>query len=315
MRFALFGLVLLVLPVLTAAQEPSSLEVTLKRAREHAYYAARVHWDAVEVQARSLASEQGEEPAIRLVLKALGDRHSFYLPPRKPVTTAVAGEPSGMQPPVRVLSQPQPPVAGVPVLQINGWSGTHPQNMAATAAVRSDLVNALSTPGCGIVLDFSGNTGGNMWPMLVGLSPLLTEGTLGGFKTAQGAVTGIEKKEGAIHIGGSRHVLDTATTRQPRYPARRIAIALGPRSASSGEIVPLMFHGQENVRFFGQRTSGRSTANTLYSLPNGGTAAITTAVTLNRHGREFDSHIEPDVLTGHPVEQAAEWIAGECRRR
>lgn len=315
MRVLSFCLFLLLFPDITAAQDRSSLDVTLKMAREHAYYAARVDWNAIEAEARALASGQGEEVAIGFVLRSLGDGHSFYRPPQKAVTAGMAGAQRAAQSPIPSLSLLRSPVEGVPVIQINSWSGTHQQNMAATAALRSDLVSALSVPGCGVVLDFSGNTGGNMWPMLVGLSPLLTEGKLGAFKTARGTTTTIEKKAGAILVGGSSHLLTTATAQQPKYPARLIAVAVGPRSSSSGEIVPIMFHGQENVRLFGQRTSGKSTANTTYPLPNGGTAMITTAVTLNRHGRVFDAHIEPDVSAELPVEQAAHWISSQCRSR
>jgi C-terminal processing protease CtpA/Prc len=186
--------------------------------------------------------------------------------------------------------------------------------MVATEELRSHLVNVLAVPRCGIVLDFSGNSGGNMWPMLVGLSPLLTEGVLGYFKDAHGTTKAIEKKAGGIFIGGSGHKLNGATIQQPRYPVVLVAVAVGARSASSGEIVPIMFHGQENVRMFGQRTSGYSTVNTTFRLPNGGTANITTAVTLDRHERVFEAHIQPETLAKKPVEAAARWISNQCQR-
>ncbi|WP_189454323.1 S41 family peptidase [Cognatilysobacter bugurensis] len=289
------------------------MDLTLKLARERAYRAAHVEWQSVEEEARSLASNQGEGAAIRFVLKSLGDGHSFYRPPRKAVM-APADANSAPRPPTRVLSQVEAPIEGVPVIRINGWSGTHQEAMAATEALRSQLVSTLSEPRCGVVLDFSGNSGGNMWPMLVGLSPLLSEGVLGHFKNARGTVTTIEKKTGGIFIGGSGHVLNGGTAQQPEHPVPLIAVAVGPRSSSSGEIVPIMFHGQENVRLFGQRTSGKSTANSTFPLPNGGAANITTAVTLDRHGRVFDAHIEPEASTARPLEDAARWISGECRR-
>ncbi|NYZ63491.1 S41 family peptidase [Luteimonas deserti] len=289
------------------------MELTLKLARERAYRAADVDWSTVEAEARLRAAEKGEDDAIRFVLKSLGDGHSFYRPPR-PAVTALPAAGSASQAPVRNVSEAQASHEGVPVIRINGWSGTHQDAMAATAALRSDLVSALSEPRCGIVLDFSGNTGGNMWPMLIGLSPLLNEGVLGYFKDARGTATVIDKRPAGISIGGSAHALNTATAQQPRHPAPLVAIAVGPRSSSSGEIVPIMFHGQTNVRLFGQPTSGHSTANSTFALPNGGAVNITTAVTLDRHGRVFDAHIEPDVSTERPVEEAARWVSRRCRR-
>lgn len=217
MRRPVFCLVLLALPVLTVAQEQSSVELTLKLARERAYRAADVDWSTVEAETRLRAADKGEDDAIRFVLKSLGDGHSFYRPPR-PAVTALPAAGSASQAPVRDVSEAQASHEGVPVIRINGWSGTHQDAMAATAALRSDLVSALSEPRCGIVLDFSGNTGGNMWPMLIGLSPLLTEGVLGYFKDARGTATVIDKRSAGISIGGSAHALNTATAQQPRHP-------------------------------------------------------------------------------------------------
>ncbi|OBP14878.1 hypothetical protein A5320_14295 [Rheinheimera sp. SA_1] len=53
---------------------------------------------------------------------------------------------------------------------------------------------------------------------------------------------------------------------------------------------------------------------TLQLSPNGGTANITTAVTLDRHERVFDAHIEPETLAKRPVEAAARWISNQCQR-
>jgi len=315
MRIVHILLILLIVPFVFAAQEQSSLDMTLKLARERAYRAAQIDWTAVEAEARSLASNQSEDAAIRFVLKSLGDGHSFYRPVHKAVTTAAfTTVNAAARPPARVLSQVQQPIDGVPVLRINGWSGSHQDAMAATKALRSDLVSVLSEPRCGIILDFSGNTGGNMWPMLVGLSPLLTDGVLGYFRDARGIAKAIEKKASGIFVMGSGHMLNNASTQQPVYAVPLIAVVVGPRSSSSGEIVPIMFHGQQNVRLFGQRTSGKSTANSTFPLPNGGFANITTAVTLDRNQKIFETHIEPEVSTQQPLIDAARWISDHCQR-
>ncbi len=310
MRLVVSYLIFLALPSLAAAQEHPSLDLTLKLARERGYRAAQVDWNGVEAEARSLALDQGEDEAIRFVLKSLRDGHSFYRPPQKIVTELPSANSA-----TRVLSEAQPPIEDVPVIRINNWSGSHQEAMTATLALRSHLVTALSEPRCGIILDFSSNTGGNMWPMLVGLSPLLSEGVLGYFKDARDTAKAIEKKAGGIYVGGSGHVLNGSTGQQPSHPAILIAVAVGPRTSSSGEIVPIMFHGQENVRLFGQRTSGQSTANSTFPLPNGGTANVTTAVTLDRHGRVFDTFIEPETLTQQPLAESARWISSHCQRR
>jgi len=313
MRLVSFYLFLLVLPALSAALEPSSLDITLKLARERGYRTAQVDWKIIEAKARLLSKNQGEGAAIRFVLKALGDGHSFYRPPGKAGYSLPAAN-TIPQKSVRMLSEVRAPILGVPIIRINGWSGTNPEAIGATESLRKHLVSALSVPRCGVVLDFSGNTGGNMWPMLIGLSPLLTEGVLGYFKDAHGATKTIEKKAGGIFIDGSGHMLNDATAQQPQYPAALIAVAVGQRSSSSGEIVPIMFYGQKNVRIFGQRTSGYATVNSTFKLPNGGAAIITTAITQDRRGKVFDAHLEPETLTDRPLEAATRWISSQCQR-
>jgi carboxyl-terminal processing protease len=316
MQRAVLFLALLAWPLLALSQAFPSLELTFKLAKERAYRSAQVDWTQVEMDAKSVASANGEDAAIRFVLKSLGDGHSFYRPPVKPSAERLDRKAAGnANLPKPALSELMAPVQGIPVIQINRWSGSHSESMIATASLRSQLSDALDRPVCGLVLDFSTNVGGNMWPMLVGLSPLLTEGVLGYFQDAKGVSRAIEKRGGSILANGSPHPLNGATTQLPRNSANRIAIVVGPRSSSSGEIVPIMFHGQPNVRLFGSPTSGQSTANSSFPLPNGGLANITTATTLNRNRVKFGGKIVPEVTTDQPVMDAAGWIASECHHK
>lgn len=298
-----------------------SLGRTLALAQERAYRSSDVDWPKVSRDAASVASTEGEGAAIALVLRTLGDGHSFYRPPRRlPGAEGAGADPPGPaaappSTPQRALSETRPRVDGVSVLQVNAWAGGMAEARIPAAQLRARVVDALAFPGCGLIVDFSTNSGGNMWPMLVGLAPLLTDGIVGQFRDAAGTTTPIEKRRDGIHVADRPHVLNAGIDQQPTHPATRLAIVVGPRSASSGEIVPILFHGQGNVRFFGQMTAGFATANSTYPLPNGGVLGLTTAVTLDRHGRMFDGHVEPDVLTPTPLAAAADWINAGCGAR
>ncbi|HZH43993.1 MAG TPA: S41 family peptidase [Lysobacter sp.] len=311
MLWKLLALVLLAAPLPADAQPHPSLESTIRFARERGYRASSVDWARVDADARTIAATEGEDAAIRFVLKALGDGHSSYRPPSHVDPAAPSRAPRA----VRRVAEPLATVEGIPVLRINGWSGTRDEAVAATAELRAQLVEALAGQSCGVVLDFTGNSGGNMWPMLIGLSPLLTEGVLGYFEDAGGATTVIAKRGNAIVTRAAPHPLNRAATHLPAHDAHRVAIALGPRSSSSGEIVPVLFHGQGNVRFFGRPTSGHSTVNSSFHLPNGGIANITTGVTLDRNRTRFGGRIVPDVASDQPVAEGARWVSGECRGR
>lgn len=152
-----------------------------------------------------------------------------------------------------------------------------------------------------------------MWPMLIGLSPLLSDGRLGTFRGADGTASRIEKNGKLIALGGKPHYLNSSSAELPVERAPEIAILLGSRTASSGEITPLMFHGQKNVRYFGQRTSGFTSANQVFPLANGGTLILTTSMTEDRNGRQYPEGIDPDVVSQEPLDDAAEWLRGQCR--
>ena len=57
------------------------------------------------------------------------------------------------------------------------------------ADVRRILTDLSSQNPKGWIIDLRGNTGGNMWPMLTGIGPILGDGAVGSFVAADGNVT------------------------------------------------------------------------------------------------------------------------------
>lgn len=123
---------------------------------------------------------------------------------------------------------------------------------------------------CGWIVDLRDNSGGNMWPMLLGMAPLLRTSVVnnedvGSFETAQGperwtlTATAVQRAgKSVLDFGQSGHVL-----RQPGAP---VAVLFGPRTASSGEASVLAWRGRPQTRSFGQPTAGVSTGNNVRTL-------------------------------------------------
>lgn len=200
-----------------------------------------------------------------------------------------------------------------PVLAVNAWAGR--EQAVAVRQLRQALNAALAKPGCGLILDFSRNSGGNMWPMVIGLLPLLPDGTLGGFEDRDAQQTRIVSAGGKLLIDGSPHFLGTLDLQQPAALPQRLAIVVGDRTASSGEITALMFKGQRNAIFFGRPSAGIASANKVFALPNGGSIALTSAATLDRSGRRHTGPIFPDVASDVPVLAADQWVRSACTTR
>ncbi|MDY0980348.1 S41 family peptidase [Stenotrophomonas sp. CFBP8994] len=175
---------------------------------------------------------------------------------------------------------------------------------------------------CGWIVDLRENRGGNMWPMLAGIAPLLSTDpkhreVIGAF------VRGAEHQTWSIESGrvllGERSPmsLDSASY-VLRHPAPPVAVLIGPRTASSGEAVALAFRGRPATRSFGQKTSGYSTANVPTPLPDGSTLSLTVSVSVDRNLKGDGGKLEPDftIEDGVEAESAARsWLMAQpaCR--
>lgn len=276
------------------ASESTSLDQAIEFSRSRSLNSMNVDWQELEKDARRLVSSHGEDAAIRFVVKALGDNHSFYRPPARPLHEVLA------------------PHEGFPRIRINGWSGSMEAQRTSTEALRSSIDAVGASGRCGLILDLASNTGGNVWPMLVGLSPLLSEGLLGQFRYADGSSKAIEKKDGVILHDGGRHFLNPPGVSPGAPNVHKVALVVGPRTSSSGEILAILFRGQDGVRIFGGETSGQATATATVALPNGGSLSVASSVTVDRAGTAFTSKLAPDVRTDAPLDEASAWLGSVC---
>jgi len=170
---------------------------------------------------------------------------------------------------------------------------------------------------CGWVVDLRGNSGGNMWPMLLGMGPLLGDAKgadpVGMFLLADKRQLWAYR-EGAVWLDsksvvGSRHTQYTL-----RNPGAPVAVLMGPRTASSGEASVLAFRGRPASRSFGQPTSGYSTANIPQRLPDGSLLLLTTSVIADRNGVGDGNRLQPDVIVaeGQDATTAAQaWLLAQ----
>jgi len=107
----------------------------------------------------------------------------------------------------------------------------------------------------GWIIDLRLNTGGNMYPILLGLKEFIGNNVLfGGFRNAQNKPTGNwEIKEGKLLIDGI--LLDRKTDLD--YPVRTdipIVILTSCYTASAGEMTALSFIGRNNTFIVGEPT-------------------------------------------------------------
>lgn len=152
----------------------------------------------------------------------------------------------------------------------------------------------------GWIIDLRRNPGGNMWPMVAGVGPILGEGAWDMFESPHGRMqAGYRAGEAFLKWednGGAQH--DGLSGVDAPYnlfrPDPPVAILTGPITASSGEFVALCFRGLRRARSFGESTAGVPTSPERKQMPDGAILAVAAARGVDRVGRAHDALLEPD---------------------
>ena len=170
----------------------------------------------------------------------------------------------------------------------------------------------LAARAVGWLIDLTDNPGGNMIPMIAGLSPLLGPGRVGAFEAIDGTRTDwVLDAAGGLSIG-DEDALAGSKSQQLVPSSARVALIIGPRTASSGEAVAVSFAGRPNTRRFGQPTKGLVTSNETFDLVDGATLIVTTARFVDRTGLTYRAPIDPDIVVvaagSAAHETAARWV-------
>ncbi len=202
---------------------------------------------------------------------------------------------------------------------VPGYAGLNPDQMNQYATDMQKQIQVIdSQHPCGWIVDLRGNTGGNMWPMLAGVGPILGEGKAGMWVDSDGNLTEWSYKDGKGLIGdivvsevlGQPYMLSQAD--QP------VAVLFGRETMSSGEIIAISFIGRPNARSFGSESAGLSTSNQGYPLSDGAMIFLTNAVDIDRNGKTYGGPIIPDVLVsgwtasaGPVPPESLEWLSGQ----
>src|SRR5690606_25422084 len=100
---------------------------------------------------------------------------------------------------------------------------------------------------CGWIVDLRDNRGGNLWPMLIGIGPLLGEGVLGASHFPDGRVTELSYVNGQARYGEYTQLRVSVEPYRLLRAEPPIAVLLGRSTASSAEVLAAGFRGMRNV--------------------------------------------------------------------
>ena len=157
------------------------LTTALTLIEQHALHRQHLDWPTIRVAAAQRAAHARHAAdtydTIRWVLTQLGEAHSFFAIPDQGYTAIASGSYD------REVSKPtarlRPDRIGY--LHVPGFRGSanHVTDYARTLQTQIAQLD-IHAP-VGWIVDLTDNGGGNMWPMVAGLGPLLAESPLGAF--------------------------------------------------------------------------------------------------------------------------------------
>ena len=257
----------------------------------------------VEGEAPNAQTIEDLYPRIRTALLLLNDHHSFY---RGPDSTYI------YSPSVGSCTDPAPPAVQVPdgigYVKVGSFTGRGSAETAFAQSVQDAVRAADRNDLAGWIVDVRNNGGGNMWPMVAGLGPILGDGTAGAFVDPDGGITWWGYHDNASIYDGSRLVTVSSPYRLLRANPR-VAVLTNCGVKSSGEAVVIGFRARGNARSFGTATYGLSTANEEFTLPGGGTLLLCVSTMADRTGRTYGHAVMPDEVFADPVETVERAIA------
>ena len=244
-------------------------------------------------------------PGITKALALLGDGHSSYTTANGtflfvPVRSCHA---TGVLPSVSI-----PPNIGY--VKVGAFSGTATEATAFANGIQNTIRLADRDDLIGWIVDLRGNGGGNMWPMLAGVGPVLGEGVVGWFINPVGAEVPWQYRDGASWSGATQvQRVDAAYTL--KKPDPKVAVLVDNGVASSGEATFIAFRKRANTRSFGGATCGLSTANSGIALSDGAVLNLTVSVMADRARTKYGDQVQPDeTIDGQSavVERAVAWL-------
>lgn len=272
---------------------------------ENSIYKDSIDWPTVRSEllqkAKQVNTIKEVHPLIREAILKLGDGHTVFLSAEQ---QAVFFNEKNELPQIisSILDD------NIAYIQIPGFVGSHNNAKKFASSIIKEIEYLDSHNPSKWIVDLSQNTGGNMWPMFLGLSPLLDEGIHGYFYYPDKNLVSWKFNNDSVYADDNEKLTLDNIYRISDRNIKNIVVLIGRNTASSGEATTILFKGLKNVKFIGDYSSGLTTSNQGFNLKDGATIYLTTSFFLDRDKKIYGSKIEPDIFSDQPIRYAIEWL-------
>lgn len=275
--------------------------------RQHAITRERVDWPELRQRVDSLTKGahtiEATYPAIKLAFELIGTNHTSLRTANGQLVAYHSDLQCGEH-----IDRTIPKLEKVGYIRVNGFTSPDPWEKELFAfALQRKISEQDSADLYGWIVDLRWNTGGNMWPMIAGIGPLLGNGDYGYFINKHKSRWGYQN--GASVLNGKPMVTVTSPYKLA-HPTPRIAVLSSNNTASSGEATLISFKQRDNVKVFGKNSCGQATANRTFRLSNGSQLHLTVSEMADRNKNTY-SHavtVDEEVSQDKIIEVAVQWL-------
>ncbi|WP_449439415.1 S41 family peptidase [Pedobacter steynii] len=285
---------------------PASESVTayvndfIRIVKQNSLFTDSLNWPLIEKEVVTFSAGLNRVDEARPIvdyiigkLKAVGDNHSFIQ--NKVTAERYTKENSNSaKPEAKLIS------GNIGYVSVPGFGTTNSDVSVRFATDIQNMIRKLDTENQirGWIVDLRNNTGGNMYPMIAGLGPLIGESTLGYFIKK---VDNKEAKNTWFYKNGGSGIGSGTIVRVPNpYKIKnktvKIAVLIGAKTSSSGEMTAISFIGKRKTKLFGSLTGGYTTANGSFKLSDGSNLLLASTYTADRNMKRYMKKISPDVV-------------------
>ncbi len=299
---------LIVIPFTCSAQEPavqSALENALQHTEQNSLYRNQVDWNEMKTRMRQMSTEADSipdlKPAFDFMLESLNDTHgrvfykggflSFYsgelLEHLDGIDWDIYNEIQSGQVYDFKTELIEKEIGYVRIVGLPMGD-----NQKMSDEIQHAVCQLIANGAQKWIIDLRYNGGGNMYPMVEGLTTIIGNGVVGGthgLTEEENSVWKIENGDFYYDDFSVQLEEECSLDHQPK-----IAVLLSNYTASSGEAVAVIVKNRPHTRFFGEKSNGKVTVTDWHQINDETFMSISVSYYKDRTGIIYDKYVDVD---------------------
>ena len=281
------------------------IDSSLAVLENNSLYAKNVSWPDIRKRvyaaAGSATTKAGTFTALKIAFDALGDKHAaFYqyddeyrIPNDALLARYTDSIKATWKKGSRIVKQM---IATTAYIRVPFMGAGKQEDIDKYANWLNDTVAALQkNDPASWIIDLRLNGGGNIRPMLAGLAAFFEDGVVGYCIERDGSATDESAfSNGNFTITGISQA--TIKNKIPSLAKAKVAVLIGPGTASSAEGVAVVFRQRKGTKLFGEHSAGLANATNGFVFNNNNSYFLLSVANLgDKNKKVLPEYVTPDV--------------------